>query len=591
MAYGFGDEFLSDLRSRCDIESIVSRYVELRRSGSDFVALCPFHSERTPSFHVSTQKQMFYCFGCGTGGDVITFIMKIENLSFPEAVRHLADIAGIKVPQKDFMDTELAALRKKVYDINREAARFYYNYMISPSGTKGLEYFHSRYLKTSTIKHFGLGYAPPEWDALSKYLIEKGYVENDIVAAGLAIRNNSGKIFDRFRDRAMFPIINHRGNVVGFGGRTFDKDSPAKYLNTSDTIVFKKQENLFAINFAKDSKAPQIIICEGYMDVISLHQAGFTSAVAALGTAFTPKQALLLKRYNPNIAVCFDSDGPGKKATARSIDILEANGLSVKVLTIQGGKDPDELMKTDKGPEIFKKMLTLSPNSTEYKIMTTKQKYNLTLESEKALCMKELIGILAGIPGPVERDIYTEKIAHDMGVKTESISAELNRLQKKLNSGKKREENRKLLSELQGRNNKINPQKQKWPKVAKIEEDIISILLNYPEKIQEVEQNIHEEDFVTDFNRRVFNAVSEKIKQNPSGEHMNMLSKHFEPSEISYIYSFISDINAMTVSPETIKKLCAELKDQRTKIIQSGFASDESFEAQIQKIRMRKNGH
>ena len=591
MAYGFGDEFLSDLRSRCDIESIISRYVDLKRSGSDFVALCPFHGERTPSFHVSVQKQMFYCFGCGAGGDVITFIMKIENLSFPEAVQHLADIAGIKVPRKDFMDSELAALRKRVYEINRVAARFYHDFMMSTEGTRGLEYFSSRQLKMSTIKHFGLGYSPPAWDSLLNHLIEKGYNVSDIIAAGLALKNENGRTFDRFRDRTMFPIIDHRGNVVGFGGRTFDKDAPAKYLNTSDTVVFKKQDNLFAMNFAKDSKAPQIIICEGYMDVISLHQAGFTSAVASLGTAFTQRQALLLKRYNTNVAVCFDSDGAGKKATARSIDILEANGLTVRVLTVQGGKDPDDLMKTEGGPAMFKRMLEVSPNSTEYKILTVKQKYNLTLESEKTLCIKELINVLAGIQSPVERAVYTEKIARDMGIKPDSLTAELKMLQKKLSVKAKRDEKRKLLSEIKSRNDRINPQKQKWPKAAKIEEDIISILLNYPEKIDDVEKNIGEADFVTDFNRRVFNAVSEKIKQNPAGEHLNMLSKHFEPSEISYIHSFITDINALSVSPNTLCELCEQLKEQRNSIIQAGFDTDESFEAQLQKIReKRKNG-
>ena len=368
MAYTFTDDFLAQLRNRCDIEDIIGRYVQLKKTGSSTVGLCPFHSERTPSFHVSGRKQMFYCFGCHKGGDVITFIMEAEHLPYVDAVVFLANMVGLPVPQKNVFDTEIAELRKRVLEINRAAARFYFDTLFTAEGSAGLEYFKRRQLSQTTIRRFGLGYAPDAWDSLLKHLLAKGYALDDIKAAGLAIQSKTGgKHFDRFRSRCMFPIIDHRGNVIGFGGRTMDANNPAKYLNSSENLVFKKGQNLFALNMAKNTKADCLILCEGYMDVISLHQVGFDNAVASLGTALTPDQARLMCRYTENVVVCYDSDAAGKKATQRALEILPTAGLNVRVVTVTGGKDPDEMMKEEGGKEKFRRLLDAAFNSVDYR--------------------------------------------------------------------------------------------------------------------------------------------------------------------------------------------------------------------------------
>ena len=382
MAYTFTDDFLAQLRNRCDIEDIIGRYVQLKKTGSSTVGLCPFHSERTPSFHVSGRKQMFYCFGCHKGGDVITFIMEAEHLPYVDAVVFLANMVGLPVPQKNVFDTEIAELRKRVLEINRAAARFYFDTLFTAEGSAGLEYFKRRQLSQTTIRRFGLGYAPDAWDSLLKHLLAKGYALDDIKAAGLAIQSKTGgKHFDRFRSRCMFPIIDHRGNVIGFGGRTMDANNPAKYLNSSENLVFKKGQNLFALNMAKNTKADCLILCEGYMDVISLHQAGFDNAVASLGTALTPDQARLMRRYTENVVVCYDSDAAGKKATQRALEILPTAGLNVRVVTVTGGKDPDEMMKEEGGKEKFRRLLDAAFNSVDYRFSETLAKYDISVDT------------------------------------------------------------------------------------------------------------------------------------------------------------------------------------------------------------------
>ena len=586
MAYSFTDEFLTQLRNRCDIEDIIGRYVNLKKTGSSTVGLCPFHSERTPSFHVSGRKQMFYCFGCHKGGDVITFIMEAEHLPYVDAVVFLANMVGLPVPQKNVFDTEIAELRKRILEINRAAARFYFDTLFKPEGKAGLEYFKNRKLTPTTIRRFGLGYAPDSWDSLLKHLLDKGYALDDIKAAGLAIQSKTGgKHFDRFRSRCMFPIIDHRGNVIGFGGRTMDANNPAKYLNSSENLVFKKGQNLFALNIAKNTKETCLILCEGYMDVISLHQAGFDNAVASLGTALTPDQARLIRRYTENVVVCYDSDAAGKKATQRALEILPPAGLNVRVMTVTGGKDPDDMMKEEGGKEKFRRLLDASFNSVDYRFSETLAKYDISVDTEKIECLKKMAEIIAPIPSPAERDVYASKIAEIMTVDKKAVVAEINQRRKRMQRFREKEERAKQLSSLTDANDKVNPQRPRHLKAAKAEEDLLSVLINMPEKAPRITSQISEEDFVTDFNRRVFIALKEKIEQDPTADHLLNIAQYFTPEEMSHINTFMAGIEAINVTDAAIDSAVGILKKEKKKILQRSFDSDETFAMRLRELQ------
>lgn len=586
MAYSFTDEFLTQLRNRCDIEDIIGRYVNLKKTGSSTVGLCPFHSERTPSFHVSGRKQMFYCFGCHKGGDVITFIMEAEHLPYVDAVVFLANMVGLPVPQKNVFDTEIAELRKRILEINRAAARFYFDTLFKPEGKAGLEYFKNRKLTPTTVRRFGLGYAPDSWDSLLKHLLDKGYALDDIKAAGLAIQSKTGgKHFDRFRSRCMFPIIDHRGNVIGFGGRTMDANNPAKYLNSSENLVFKKGQNLFALNIAKNTKETCLILCEGYMDVISLHQAGFDNAVASLGTALTPDQARLIRRYTENVVVCYDSDAAGKKATQRALEILPPAGLNVRVMTVTGGKDPDDMMKEEGGKEKFRRLLDASFNSVDYRFSETLAKYDISVDTEKIECLKKMAEIIAPIPSPAERDVYASKIAEIMTVDKKAVVAEINQRRKRMQRFREKEERAKQLSSLTDANDKVNPQRPRHLKAAKAEEDLLSVLINMPEKAPRITSQISEEDFVTDFNRRVFIALKEKIEQDPTADHLLNIAQYFTPEEMSHINTFMAGIEAINVTDAAIDSAVGILKKEKKKILQRSFDSDETFAMRLKELQ------
>ena len=362
----FSDEFLSELRMKCDIEQVISSYVQLKRRGKNLVGLCPFHNEKTPSFTVYPESQSYYCFGCGAGGEVINFIRRAENLDYVEAVSHLCDKSGMVMPT-DGYDNSIAEKRRRMYDINKEAARFFNSYLFSEEGKEGLEYFKSRGYKKSTIIHFGMGYAPNKWDGLLKHMRQKGYSYEELYEANLAYKSTKDdrvRYYDAFRNRAMVPIIDVRGNVVAFGGRVLD-DSKPKYINTSDTLVYKKSLGVFGLNFAKNSKERKLIIVEGYMDAISLHQAGFDNAIACLGTAFTGEMAHLLARYTDEVILSYDADEAGQKATDRAIGVLNSIGMKLKVARLTGGKDPDEILRKY-GPERFRSLIEGAANDIEF---------------------------------------------------------------------------------------------------------------------------------------------------------------------------------------------------------------------------------
>lgn len=533
------DEFLDDLRRRADIESTVSSYVSLKRKGKILTGLCPFHNEKTPSFTVYPETQSYYCFGCGNGGDVITFIRNIENLDYMEAVKLLADRHGVSMPQ-DGYDSGLSKKRTEMYGANREAARFFHAKLYSPEGRQGLEYFYSRGLTDDTIRHFGLGYAPDSKDELIEYLISKGYSQQLLYDANilrLSERFDKKIYYNAFRKRAMFPIIDLRGNVIAFSGRRIhDADSDRKYVNTSDTLVYKKGSNLFALNFAKKSKSDSIILCEGNLDVISLHQAGFTNAVAGLGTALTEEQAHLLSHYAGEIFICYDSDEAGQKATRKAINILGKTTLKVRIIHMTGGKDPDEIIQKF-GAEGFKRCLDSAANDVEFSLLSERSKYDISSPAGRSDYLKAAAAVLASLNSPVELDIYISRLSEEFSVNKDAVAAQVKIEREKRAKKQKNEFYREVRDSVinQGdKINKVNTQRSKALRAAKAEEILIASFMSDPELYRKLESKLTPELFVTDFNRRVFSAISERIKDGrPVG--LSFFASEFTPEEISVI--------------------------------------------------------
>ena len=425
----FSESFLTELTERNDIVDVVSGYVRLgKKSGSNMFGLCPFHSEKTPSFSVSPDKQIYHCFGCGKGGGVINFIMEIENLSFPEAVEFLAKRAGMPMPEEE-NDRE-SRKRSRMLALNRDAARFFYAQLSTAQGGAAKDYMAKRRIGPATAKNFGIGFAPDTWDSLEKAMREKGYTDFEMFDAGLVRKGKKGGYYDTFRNRLMFPVIDVRGNVIGFSGRILGDGEP-KYMNSPETLVFNKSRNLFALNLAKKSKSGYIILSEGNIDVVSLHQAGFDSAVASLGTSLTPEQARLISRYTNQVIIAYDNDGAGIKAAQRAIGILEKLDLKVKVLRMSGAKDPDEFIKL-KGADAFRNLLEASENQIDYRLRAVTDKYDLSVDEQKVEFLKEASDLVARLPGSVERQVYAMRVASMSGVSADAVTKEVERRRKKL---------------------------------------------------------------------------------------------------------------------------------------------------------------
>ena len=425
----FPENFINELVERNDIVDVVSGYVRLsKKSGSNMFGLCPFHSEKTPSFSVSPDKQIYHCFGCGKGGGVINFIMEIENLSFPEAVEFLAKRANMPIPEET--DDRESRKRRRMLELNRDAARFFYSQLSTPAGGAAHRYMRERRISPATAKNFGVGYAPDTWDSLEKTMRAKGYTDYEMFDAGLVRKGKNGGFYDVFRSRLMFPVIDVRGNVIGFSGRILGEGEP-KYMNSPETLVFNKSRNLFALNLAKKSKNGYIILSEGNIDVVSLHQAGFDSAVASLGTSLTPEQARLISRYTNEVIIAYDNDGAGIKASQRAIGILEKLDIKVKVLRVTGAKDPDEFIKL-KGADAFRALLEASENQIDYRLRTVTAKYDLSVDEQKVEFLKEASDLVARLPGAVERQVYAMRVASLAGVSADVVAKEAERRRKRL---------------------------------------------------------------------------------------------------------------------------------------------------------------
>ncbi|NLM27707.1 MAG: DNA primase [Clostridiaceae bacterium] len=422
----YPDELIEEIRLNSDLVEIVSEYLRLEKRGAGYFGLCPFHREKTPSFYVEPVKQLYYCFGCNNGGNVFHFIMNIENLDFPEALRFLAERAGINLPEPDdTKEQHKSRLRKEIMEVNREAARFYYSCLTGDIGRMAQRYLFERGLSRNIIKRFGLGYSPSEWDALTKHLLSKGYSEATLVEAGLCIKNKNGKLYDRFRGRVMFPIFDIRGNVVAFGGRVLDDKLP-KYINSPETLVYSKGRELFGMHIAKKNIEKKILVVEGYMDVIALHQAGIPYAVASLGTALTNMQSRILKKYADEIIISYDTDSAGKKATERGLEVLGRLGCRVKVLQMPDGKDPDEYIRKN-GPEKFKNLADRALSLLEYRIKQLKDEFPQDSIDGKMAFLNGAADILAEQDNIVEREIVMKSISRDYNISFDALLAETNR--------------------------------------------------------------------------------------------------------------------------------------------------------------------
>lgn len=530
-------EFINEVKERNDITDVIGGYVNLKRSGRNSKGLCPFHSEKTPSFTVYTDTASFYCFGCQTGGDVIGFIRKIENLDYVEAVKFLANRAGIAVPEEGKNDG-LSHMRMRIREQNREAGRFFYRSLYSPAGKNALEYFRSRGLTDDTIRRFGLGWSPDGWDMLVRHLGELGYKRDEILAADLGYTSRKGGIIDRFRNRVMFPIIDLQGNVVAFGGRKFTDDvSGGKYVNTSDTLIYRKTNNLFAMNMAKNSKSRELILCEGYMDVIALHQAGFSNAVAALGTAVTPQQARIIHKYADRVILSQDGDEAGQKSIARSIPIMKDEGLDVRVLEITGAKDPDEFIKKY-GPERFKMLLDGCSNDIEYSIMRIGSKYDVSTDDGRLHYLREVCEYLGGL-GNLEREVYAARIADKLRVEKNAVLSQAEASARRRKKSEMEKDFREMAKTTAGIGNKINPERSVKLRASNAEYALLAILFNHQDMIPKAAQELPPSDFVTDFGKRIYSAF---IELNQSGQEVSvsLLSQQFSDEETSEIVKIIN---------------------------------------------------
>jgi len=535
----FSENFIQEVVDRTDIEELIGRYVELKRSGANLLGRCPFHSERTPSFSVSPSKKMFFCFGCHAGGSVITFVQKAENLDFPDAVEYLANRAGLPLPKESESLTEQNGVSKKrVLEMNLEAAKFFRACLFDEKmGQEGRRYLlENRGLSVATVKHFGLGFAPNSWNALTDHMHRKGYTDEELITAYLCGKSQkTGRAYDLFRNRVMFPIIDPSGNVVAFGGRVMD-DSKPKYLNSSDTPAFKKSRQLFALNFAKNCCAEKMILCEGYMDVIALHAAGFEYAVATLGTAITPEHARIFSKYTQKVIISYDSDEAGQNAANKAMRVLGDVGMEVRVLKLSGAKDPDEFIKTF-GADRFRRTLEESKTGFEHKAERIFSKYDLGIGSEKLKASGELCALIAEYWSGVEREIYLSQVSKRLELPVDVLKNSVEQIRNKQRRLNAQKESREAQATVKNFGDRINPDAAKDPRAANVEETVLGLLLIYEEyrtAVERGEVELTDSDFVTDFNRRVFASLM-RLHQSESGLHSELLGMEFNPDEMGRI--------------------------------------------------------
>lgn len=525
----FPAAFLDELSARNPIEDVVGQYVSLTRKGGNLFGLCPFHSEKTASFSVAPDKGIYYCFGCHKGGGAINFIMEIESLDYPDAVRFLAKRAGMEVPD----DREYASTYKRqerLWALCKDAARFFHEQLLAPAGLPGQEYLTRRALSRSTVTRFGLGYAPNAWSALLDAMVRKGYTKEELLDAGLAVKSQKGGIYDRFRNRVMFPIIDVRGNIIGFGGRVLD-DSTPKYLNSPETVIFNKRKNLFALNIAKKSKQGRIILTEGYMDAIALHQYGFDCAVASLGTSLTEEHANILARYTNQIVLIYDGDEAGQNATRRAIPMLEKVGLQVKILRMQGAKDPDEFLRKY-GAARFSLLLDQSENQAEYRLQSLRRKYDLTQDEQRVAFLSEAAEFVSTLQSAAQREVYGRRAAEAAGVSYDAVRIEAEKAFKKRRAWERKKQEAQNLTPAAQQQPHIKGIRYDNVRSAMAEEGLLRMLLKEPALFASVA--LLPEQFSSELLGRAFAELSAR---NAAGQSvaLGVLEGSFSPEEMAHL--------------------------------------------------------
>ena len=577
----FSEDYLRDVRDNNDIISLAGNYVQLKRAGSTYSCCCPFHSEKTPSCHFYPNTNSFYCFGCHIGGDVITFVKEIEHLDYVDAVKFLAERAGMSMP--DDVDDKSAQIRRRMLEMNKAAGKFFHERRMAPEGKAGLDYLTNRGLSLHAIKRFGLGFAADDWHTLHMYMRGLGYSDFELADASL-LTNNNNKFYDKFRNRVMFPIFDTRGNVVAFGGRTLGNDK-AKYLNSSETAVFHKGDMLYALNIAKNSKADYFILCEGYMDVIAMHQAGFDSAVASLGTALTPQHANLLARLGKKeVILSYDSDAAGQNASSRAINLFANVGVHARVLKIEGAKDPDEFIKKY-GGERFQTIIDKSGGAIDYQMDKLSNDLDLNTEDGKAQYLRRVVPFLAEIGNPLDRAVYILRASKQTGIPQENIASAVESKVKSQKYKAKKEMHKSFLST--ARDN-INPVSVKLPREEKAERGIISFLYHNPEKLAKI-QNALRGDFVTDFNKKVYDFLA-NICQNGLQPDISVFNEEFNGSEMGRIKEITSD-ETFAFDEDALNDFINVLNEYKESTKEKSVAdlTDDDMRLLVQKLKEKKS--
>ena len=577
--------YIEELVARNDITDVVQSYVQLRHRGRTYTGLCPFHNEKTPSFVVYPETQSFYCFGCGSGGDVITFMKRIANLEYVEAVKALASRAGMPLPEED--DTA-GKKRSRIISINKDAARFYFERLNSDEGREARGYWRRRGLSDSTIKRFGLGYAPDSFRETRDHMRKLGYSDDELIEAGLLKRHEKGHTYDVFRNRVMVPIFDLRGNVIAFGGRNMGDEKP-KYLNSPETMAYKKSRTLFALNVAKRSTSRRYILCEGYMDVISMHQAGFTTAVAGCGTALTAEQVKILSDYADEVVLCYDSDEAGQKATARAISLFASSPVKVSILNIPDAKDPDEFIKKY-GRDRFEMLLNGSSNAIEYELAKARKKYDISTPDGRLGYIRDAVGILAGPLSVTEREVYAGRLAEETDVTKQAILAQVSGAVRARNRRNEKERERRLLEEGMGGRIQISPTKggQKALGVAFAEQQLIGAVIKRPEFFALAAQSLKEENFFTDDMRSVFSLIRRRYEH---GEPFDLaaLSGELPPETISLLGRILAQNYELAIGEQDVRMYIERIIGSVPESTRAAEKSPDELAAYLQTLKEKKS--
>lgn len=542
----FEQAFLDEIAERNPIEDVVGQYVTLTRKGGNLFGLCPFHSEKTASFSVAPDKGIYYCFGCHKGGGAVNFIMEIESLDFPDAVRFLAKRAGMEVPEDTGYQSQYKK-QERLWALCKDAARFFHQQLLAERGQEARDYIVKRALSKSTVTRFGMGYAPNEWAALIDAMTKLGYQKQELLDAGLAVKGKNGGIYDRFRNRLMVPIIDIRGNIIGFGGRVLD-DSTPKYLNSPETIIFNKRKNLFALNIAKKSKQGRIILTEGYMDAIALHQYGFDCAVASLGTSLTEEQVNILAKYTDEVVLTYDGDEAGQTATRRAIPMLEKTGIKVKVLRMQGAKDPDEFLKKY-GADRFSLLLDQSENQAEYRLESLRRQFDLTEDSQRVDFLRQAAELVSTFPSAVQREIYGTRAAEWAGISPQSMKLEVDKAFKRRMARERKKREAEQLSPARQQQPRSHAIRYDDLRSAMAEEGLLRTLLKEPELIPTV--NLRPEQFSVPLFGRVFEMLRTRHAQG-AAVSLAALEGQISSEEMAHL-SYVVNKENCVVSDEALQ--------------------------------------